>query len=304
MAVQSLRYPLSRIEETSDYLRVNVVEFSPPGVEGGGGRDFVIRNNGGSNCARKKNLGTILLPMPDGIQDSNSVDWQASQANSIALSAAGNILQGLDASTLDGITSFEDGFSKISKMLTSTGNNALETIKEPEVREALAKYFTSQAVNVFGANLSADELLSRTNGTVLNPNKQFLFRGVNLREFNFTFTFNPRSAAESQQVKAIINTFKRRSAAKSSAGGRTRGLFIKAPDVFELEFRRGRSKHPFLYTMKTCALSKMSVDYMRTGNYITYEDSTPVQMAMSLSFNELNAVYAEDYDQVTDGVGF
>jgi hypothetical protein len=96
-------------------------------------------------------------------------------------------------------------------------------------------------------------------------------------------------------------------AAKSSAeGSGPRGLFIKAPDVFELQFKRGSSKHPFLYSMKTCALTKMSVDYMRTGNYITYEDSTPVQLAMALSFTELNPIYAEDYNDISEneGVGF
>ena len=96
-------------------------------------------------------------------------------------------------------------------------------------------------------------------------------------------------------------------AAKSRAeGSGPRGLFIKAPDVFELKFMRGGKIHPFLYKMKTCALTKISVDYMRTGNYITYEDSTPVQLAMALSFTELNPIYAEDYKDhdLNEGVGF
>lgn len=307
MAAKLLRYPLNRLEANSDYLSINIVEYTPPGIESGS-NDLIIRNIKQSNCAKKKPLGTILLPMPDGLVDGNSVDWQAAEANSIALSAAGNIKQGLQETNLRADTLFNKPGEFVDEAIKSgksTVSNALNKLRDPQVKDALSAYFTSQAVNVFGANVSADTLLSREQGIVLNPNKQFLFRGVNLRDFTFSFTLNPRNQQESEQIKAIINTFKRRMAAKSSSSGNARGLFIKSPDVFELEFKRGGRKHPFLFTMKTCALKSIQVDYTRTGNYITYEDSTPVQMSMTLNFGELSAIYSEDYsDNLSEGVGF
>lgn len=307
MAAKLLRYPLNRLEANSDYLSINIVEYTPPGIESGS-NDFVIRNIKQSNCAKKKPLGTILLPMPDGLVDGNSVDWQADEGNSIALSAVGNIRQGLNDSSLSADALFDDTGNFVSGLVESgktTAKNALSKLDNTQVRSALSAYFTSKAVNVFGANVSTDTLLSREQGIVLNPNKQFLFRGVNLRDFTFSFTLNPRNQQESEQIKAIINTFKRRMAAKSSSSGNARGLFIKSPDVFELEFKRGGRKHPFLFTMKTCALKSIQVDYTRTGNYITYEDSTPVQMSMTLNFGELSAIYSEDYsDNLSEGVGF
>ena len=308
---KQLRYPLSRIESNSDYLSINVVKYNPPGFESGSGNDSLnvgATNNGSSNCAKKQIEGNILLPMPDGILDSNTTNWESNEINSLAASAIGNIKQGLDASSLKDIKSDPSGFiQNLVQSGQTTADNALRNVQDPTVRNALSTYLVGQGINLFGSNLDATSLISREQGVVLNPNKEFLFKGVELRAFDFTFVLNPRDRNESAEIKAIINTFKRRMAAKSSAeASGPRGLFIKAPDVFELEFKRGSKKHPFLYTMKTCALTKISVDYMRTGNYITYEDSTPVQMAMALSFTELNPVYAEDYNSISleEGVGF
>ena len=307
---RQLRYPLTRIESNSDYLSINVCKYNPPGFSGGSGDKSLNiggTNTGSGNCAKKSILGNILLPMPDSIVDSNVTNWESNEINSIAASAIGNIKQGLGDFSLDDLKS--DFAGTLKGMMNSgerTLDNALDNISDPTVRGALSTYLVGSAVNLFGANVDATSLISREDGIVLNPNKEFLFKGVELRSFDFTFVMNPRSRQESNEIKSIINTFKRHMAAKSSAeGSGPRGLFVKAPDVFELQFKRGSSKHPFLYTMKTCALTKMTVDYMRTGNYITYEDSTPVQLAMALSFTELNPIYAEDYtEDLSEGVGF
>jgi len=308
---RQLRYPLTRIESNSDYLSINVCKFNPPGFSGGSGDNSLnigANNTGSSNCAKKQILGSILLPMPDSIVDSNVTNWESNEINSIAASAIGDIkktLGNLDLNSLKG--DFAGTVKNAMAGMQESADNAINNVQEPAVRKALSTYLVGSAVNLFGANVDGASLISRDQGIVLNPNKEFLFKGVELRSFDFTFVMNPRSRQESNEIKSIINTFKKRMAAKSSAeASGPRGLFIKAPDVFELQFKRGSSKHPFLYTMKTCALTKMSVDYMRTGNYITYEDSTPVQMAMALSFTELNPVYAEDYNDISleEGVGF
>ena len=95
-------------------------------------------------------------------------------------------------------------------------------------------------------------------------------------------------------------------AAKSSASsGGGEGLFIKSPDIFQLNFKRGAETHPFLFDLKPCALTGMSVNYTGTGAYATYEDATPVKMVLNLQFRELSPVYNEDYkDEAGPGVGF
>ena len=59
--------------------------------------------------------------------------------------------------------------------------------------------------------------------------------------------------------------------------------------------------HPFLNSFKLCALTGMTVNYTNAGTYTTYEDGTPVNIRMNLTFKELNPIYHEDY--ATEGAG-
>jgi hypothetical protein len=134
---------------------------------------------------------------------------------------------------------------------------------------------------------------------------ELLFQGVQLRSFNFSFNLAPREEKEATAVKNIIRTFKASMAAKTSSGTGA-GLFISSPEIFQLTYKSGNKKHPFLHSFKPCALVNMMVDYTGSGVYATYEDATPVHMKLTLSFQELNPIYFEDYNKIplTDGVGY
>ena len=88
--------------------------------------------------------------------------------------------------------------------------------------------------------------------------------------------------------------------------GTAAGIFIQSPDVFQLKFLKDDVDHPFLHSFKLCALTGMAVNYTNAGTYSTYEDGTPVNIRMSLTFKELNPVYREDYDEGIgkNGVGY
>lgn len=94
--------------------------------------------------------------------------------------------------------------------------------------------------------------------------------------------------------------------AKNSGTVGAEGLFIASPDVFQLAYKTGSNDHKFLNKFKPMALLNMAVNYTGSGTYATYDDTTPVHMQLSLQFQELNPVYAEEYNELTeeDGVGF
>jgi hypothetical protein len=66
----------------------------------------------------------------------------------------------------------------------------------------------------------------------------------------------------------------------------------------------GANPHPFLNKFKICALKGMSVNYTGSGTYATYADATPVHMIMTLNFQELTPIFAEDYKNSDEGVGY
>ena len=48
----------------------------------------------------------------------------------------------------------------------------------------------------------------------------------------------------------------------------------------------------------------MSVNYTGSGQYSTFSDTTPVHMILTLQFQELSPIYAEDYENIAEGVGY
>lgn len=306
----SYRYPLQRIDQTSDYLKIQVIKYEAPGIDSGGGLGFQLNRGSETNRVsgedqKKRIQGTIYLPIPEGLTDMNATNWDGGTLDPLSAAATDTLMDVVKQFSLDDKRDFGQKVSGALDTLKSTGNKFIAGMDE-RTQDAVMRALLSQVVNVPGQNVDINSLTSRAQGIVLNPNLELLFKGVVLRSFNFNYSLTPRSRAESNQVKSIINTFKRRMAAKTTAStAGSAGLFLSSPDVFQLEFMRGGQPHPFLFKMNTCALKTMNVNYAGTGAYATYEDSTPVKMTMSLQFQELSPVYAEDYAENTeDGVGF
>jgi hypothetical protein len=185
------------------------------------------------------------------------------------------------------------------KLVDQIGANAgltLNTlIEDDDARLAVNRYFASQAVNVFGANVSPDQILARSVGRIFNPNMELLFNNVTLRSFRFSFKMTPRDENESLQIKSIIRSFKRNMAPKVYAA------FLETPNIFELTYRKGNTDHPFLNKFKECALTDMGVNYTGENVYATYADGTPISIIMDLTFKELSPIYDSDYnDEATD----
>ena len=289
---ECFRYPAKRITESDDYLQILIVNYVPPSVSTNPSN--LIQRTSTQALADSGNLTNslyqILLPMPQGISDTNMVDWGDDSLNPIAaagLGASKDIIEG-----------------NLGKVFNNLPSAVKKTFTTGNAQDIVTNYMATNAVNTFGANISAESLLSRSEGKILNPNMELLFKGVQLRSFNFTFNMSPRDDVESKSVKSIIRAFKKSMAARTSSGAGA-GLFIDSPNVFQLEYRSGGEKHPFLNSFKPCALTNMAVDYTASGAYATYEDATPVHMKLTLAFQELNPIYFSDYDDSNDvGVGY
>ena len=318
----TLRYPNQPIGSDYDYMRIDVVKYVPnqSSLLSQGFFGFTLPNVA-SSAGRTRTEGSIILPMPDGVRDQNSVNWSSDELTSIdakifstmaGVVSGANINQAIDQLKANeqevNLGSVLSQFgTNISTSLAGNATDGLNALQDPAVQQALKTKFTASAANLAFANIDPKRIVSRTTGQVLNPNMELLFTGVNLRQFDFSYTLTPRDSSESDACKAIINTFKRRMAAKkSTGGGGGEGIFIAAPDIFNISFKSGGGAHPFLFSFKPCALKAMSVNYMDGTPYMTYDDATPVKMRLNLSFQELVPVYSEDYDSISpdEGVGF
>ena len=221
----------------------------------------------------KNPIGHIFLPIPDGVTDQNKVNFGEGKLNPVQKIAAGTALQFL--------------LGKEGAKDLDTAAVLKNKIKDPNTKKALSNLIAGSATGI-----DTDELLARTQGSILNNNLALLFKGPTLRSFTFQFVLSPRDSGESEQVRQIIRALK-----QSSAAQRTRaGTFLGAPNTYALQFLNGLKPHGFLPRIKECALLSVGVNYMPENSYMTYENTSMVSYSLSLSFQETESLYNDDYD--------
>ena len=269
---EQLRYPKEVIEAGQDFIQFRIHTYKRGGV--------ITRDD---KTLTDKSVGTIILPIPSQIGDNNTANFGAGNMNFAEEKIFGAAESG------------------ISGDLKGMATQALDLAGEVVGSGLAKKYFTSKAVQSLGSNISLEQILARTTGSIINPNMELLFSGPGLRQFKFTFKFTPRFEKEATEVKNIIKAFKRNMAPKGSGDN-----FLSTPNIFQIQYMQGDRQHKFLNKFKLCALTNMSVNYTGDGVHATYYDGTPISMQMDLSFSELTPIYNEDYDDYGSdtGVGY
>ena len=243
----------------------------------------------------------IELPIPQDLTDSNSVTWGEDRVNALELAAL-NVAQGAMSGNIG------EGAVQAAQLAVTALNTGVEIpTLSGDTQDAVRAALSGAAIGALGSNVSAKSVIARSTGQILNNNLELLFQGVNLRSFPYSITFSPRDPKESRMVKDIIRSLKMAMAPKAGEmESSAQGIFLKSPDVFQLKYLRDGHDHPFLNSFKLCALTGMTVNYTNAGTYTSYEDGTPVNIRMNLTFKELNPIYHEDYlsDGAGSGVGY
>ena len=243
----------------------------------------------------RKNQRTIYLPIPQQISDSLRVEYAEDRLSPVAAAAVATANEKLSA---DGgsIAKVRDFVGRVT-----SGQYKFEGIGS-EGMNSLKTGLAASAIRSLGMNVSAQGLISRASGQVLQSNLELLFSGMALRTFPFIFDFAPRDEKEAEEVMLIIRTIKM----AMTPSGRD-SVMMTAPDLFQFTYISGKERHPFLNSFKVGVLSNMSVNYTAGGNYATYggKFKSPVHMRMQLDFKEINPVFREDYAQMgqTPGMG-
>jgi hypothetical protein len=286
---EQLRYPIKNIGPQDDYFKIQVVKYEAPGLDLTGG--FALRTTEEAlqqSGSVKNSLATIILPMPANIQDNSAADWTTGTMNPLTAGLA----KAANSAVLSG-----NPIASLMQSLKKAGANIGDAVGSGEGQKALAAGAAVAAIQSAIGQGDINSILSRATGQVFNQNVELLFNGVTMRPaFQFSFDLVPRSEEESLMIKRIIRTFKiNMTPQKGKPNVTGGGLFIKAPNVFRLEYMSGGKQHPFLHRFKPCALTQMSVNYNGSSQYATYPDATPVHMNLSLQFQELSPIYKEDY---------
>ena len=268
---KTLCYPVAMRTSLQDNLKINVLKFNPKGFKGAKSKD---RPKG-------ETIGSVVLPVPTSVQDGNQTSWGQGTMTPADMAKA-NVVKSLLSNK---------GGEKAAGALNDIAGDI--SADGPEVSKGLQSFFTEQLTGT-------EDILARTTGAVANPNMELLFKGPALRSFSFSWKMSPRDQKESIVIAKIIRMFKQSMAPQKTDAG----LFLKAPNIYELTFNQGTDRHKFLPRMKECALNNCAVNYTPDGSYMTYDNTAMVALEMSLSFQEMEPIYNNDMSHDWDSIGY
>jgi len=271
-----LVYPDDIRKTKQDIIKFTMLEYQPKKFGNLTGQGQSNLGGVSERDSTRSGIGYVILPIPSGISDTNAVTWNGGDLDAAKAFAANVALTGI---TQGGVAAGEKVKEGVEGLQQNSG----------EAATGLAALFGAAAVGT-----DAGQLLSRTQGAVINPNMELLFQGPTLRPFNFTFKMSARNSAESKQIISIIRFFKQGMSAQKSASN----LFLKAPHTFRVQYihrPKGNVDHPYIGKIKECALQSFTVNYTPEGQYATFRDGVLVSYEITMQFQELEPIFNEDY---------
>ena len=266
-----LVYPITLRQDFQDVIKFSMIKYAPRALDARNeGKDlspFAERRA----ITLENTIGTVILPIPNGITDTNSCDWGSNSTD-----VFGSELFNIANSFIVG--GGESGVAAVGGAVSGAAGNT------GAIAASLSTKFAEAASGT-------TNMLSRTQGAVQNPNMELLFNGPTLRPFNFTFKLASRSETESKTIRSIIRFFK-----QGMSPIRTQSqLFLKAPHTFQMQYLHRGEEHKFLNQFKECALQSFSVSYTPEGQYATFQDGAMVSYQITMQFSELEPVFNDDY---------
>lgn len=145
----------------------------------------------------------------------------------------------------------------------------------------------------FGPNAGT---VSAATGLAANPRKEQVFKGVDFRTFQFEYQFFPRDANESRNVQNIIKTFKLHMHPEFKD---TNKFLYVYPSEFDISYYSNGVENKNIHRHTSCVLTEMSVNYTPNAAFNTFEDGSPTQINVQMTFKELSLM---DKDKIKAGM--
>jgi hypothetical protein len=309
-------YPVDMKTETQDHMIIEQVGYFPPNAESlfsGSKKIWTEGLTRGTDVNKEKIIGRVHLPMPNTVQDTNSVGWDADTMNNLSAGAAADVMGNMDkyaaAAGLGGaagqlVGGNASGGSKLAIQAMMLLALAPSLANNPSLRALVGTDLASMILSMGGKGVDAETILARGGGIVPNNNMEFLFKSPTLRSFNnFSWRMTARSPEEAAVIRRIVRFFKQGMAPKKFTGkSGAPSYMLGTPNVFKLSYHNGKNGLiEGVNLFKTCALTNFSTNYTPDGFWAAYDKGQPLSVSISMAFNELEPIYDTDYqDSIFD----
>jgi hypothetical protein len=266
---KNLKYPADLQIAQQDVIKFNMVKYSPRKFKSGEGTINPIQER--RRITDELIIGSVFLPIPGGISDTNAVSWGSDSMDPIQSMLANIAMSAIGGGGAEGAAAAGGSTEDIAN-------------QSADAKEWVKSYFAQAATGT-------TNLLSRTQGAITNPNMELLFSGPTLRPFTFNFKLSARGTKDRDEIRQIIRFFKQGMAVQRTQSQ----LFLKAPHTFKIQYLHKSKDHPYINLIKECALQSFTVNYTPEGNYMTFADGLMTSYEISMQFQELEPIFNDDY---------
>jgi hypothetical protein len=213
--------------------------------------------------------GSIALPIPSNLADTFSMRVLPTELGSVG-NATRDIVSMAGEGNLTAMGVFETAKSALAGKGTRIAAATLDSLTGTN---------TAKAIEV-------------ATGMVVNPRIALAFEGVDLKSHTFTWTLAPRSAAESDKLRKIIQQIKK-SALPTFNNSFGQKVFLNYPNVVDVFFLG--TTDGFMYYFKRAMISQVEVNYSGSGAPAFVEGGKPAVVGLTISMTEIDIHTSEDY---------
>ena len=205
--------------------------------------------------------GSIILPIPANLQESYKVNYEGSELGSL-IGAGGQAAA--DALAGKGLAGLQDvNLSTIGK---AVGRKIVEGIDAGIVR-AGEKYL----------------------GEIFNPHLTSVFRGIDLRNHQFTWKVSPRNESESLVLKNIFDTVRNKMLPPTF----DKGIRMGYPDEVFIRFYGDAYN---LYPIFRCVVTGFNINHAAAGTPVFYgRTGMPAELEFSIDLQEVEIITRNDF---------
>ena len=179
----------------------------------------------------------------------------------------------------------------VDKALGAMGDIAGAGISK--VMHSAKDWVDGKVGQTLGGMYSSEHLMGLAAGGIPNPYMTMLFKGVDPRNFEFSFKFYPHNEGEAIIIDQIVETFRADSLPPGSQSYNP--VHLGYPREFEIEYMLAGMSHPWLNKFKRSVITKLDLDYTGAGMWsVSTQFQYPTYLVLNMTFTELEIVLRDD----------
>lgn len=276
-------------KQLSNYLPEDT--FYPASLNDASGKFPCVRfqTRGSIGDAGGNQVYNIYLPIPDGLSFSDGAVFEGADLG---------FKQGIVNDIASGVGSaLNAGNGTIDSLVGAfnSGTASMGRIKS-QISGILQNDLTSGVAILTDAALGTNTLGARSK--LLAPNRTSFFKGNNIRSFSFEWKMVARSEQEARAILNIQRIFRLFSYASSDAG--SPNILLDFPPAWKIDFFSNNESNIKLPKIFGCYLKSVNTSFGE-DRLVFSPDGSPLQMTLSLEFDEVRALNRMDIIEMEAG---